>query len=226
MLLLLLKRFLLLSLLTWVILSQELPSDPAQNKVMEDILGFENITWKTSYKQVKERLRALSTDMNNKEPIDIIVDKQNEEIKIKRMGIFYRYLFYKKAVPKFVKSNKDINLPLNEKDAENQDPPIDEEAEFFLMESSFPIIPSKSLQDKLIKKYGNPSNFTKNENQRGAIIWEKTNGFLIQWVESYKKKPYTNHLYYISKEMRDKIMTELKEFQYYNELKAVNDILP
>lgn len=193
----------------------------------KDIDGFQGIKWATKYTDVKEEFRTLSSSPDVKYPVEIVRDIPDKEILIKRNGIFYRYVFYKKPNNEEGKSDKpDENRNNTENENENQEKNEEDTPRFFFMESSFPFVPAENIYKKLSNEYGEKTSSAVNKDESGAYVWETEKGYIVQWLEPYNKAPYTRSLYYISKDIRKKIEEDLGEYQNYRELKAVKNLLP
>ncbi len=204
-------------------------NDTAGSNQQAGITGFDGIAWGATYSDVKERFVALAQSKDVQEKIEIVNDIPEREILIMRKGILYRYVFYKKplmkkdtkpAAPDMVNGTDDIP-PGNEGQQTVAAP------RFFFVESIFPLVASEDLYKKLSEKYGNRTNTSINEKEpRGAYIWDLPDGLLVQWLESYEKKPYTRNLYYISKQIRDEIRKDMQDYNYQREIKILDSILP
>ena len=114
---------------------------------------------------------------------------------------------------------------LNRQDVEQKEREMNDNARFFFVESNFPMLPAEMLSQKLNLRYGNPTGSSASESN-GFYLWDIKNGYLIQWVEAYQGKAYSRNIYYVSKEIREEIMADLKEYQQYRELKALEKIIP
>lgn len=188
----------------------------------QNLTGFDGINWGTPYQEVKDRFVALAQSSQVEDKVEILHDIPEREILVSRKGILYRYVFYQK--PHGVEKpspplppNTD-NIPENPK----QNPGV-----FFFAESLFPLVSAEDLYQKLSEKYGQMTNKVLQEKeQRGAYLWDFSDGLLVQWIEPYEKKPYTRNLYYVSKKIREEIQRDLQEYQYQKELKILKDILP
>ena len=200
------------------------PPEPAgeENQIFPAGLnGFAEINWGTSYRDAKERFRVLSSNQDVEEPVDIISDSPGESILIKRGGIHYMFLFYSKKDPPGIDSS---NI-LQKQDDEDTKREAANMARFFFVSSSLPFVPSQKLYEKLKVKYGDHTS-SGADKTRGAYVWDIENGILVQWVESYRGKPYSRSIYYIAKEIREEIMKDLDAYQNYKELKAVENLIP
>ena len=219
------KKIILCSLIFYLgIMPQSSQSEQdtsAEIKRLDNLDGFSDTRWGARYIDVKEKFRTLSSNRQVKEPVEIIYDSYGEEILIRREGIYYRYLFYRKRDPE-KKTETDI---LNRQDVEQKEKETNENARFFFVESSFPMLPAEMLSQKLNLRYGNYTGSSADESN-GFYLWDLKNGYLIQWVEAYQNKAYTRNIYYVSKGIREEIMTDLREYQQYRELKALEKIIP
>ena len=200
---------------------QEENQNAAENTTNFVLDGFSGVRWGTKYQDVKERFRTLSNNKDVEYPIEIIFDSKGKKLLVRRANIYYNYLFYKKTTPEKMKDKKIIDKQANNGE-ENEASKI---ARFFFTSSSFPFVPSKEIYNKLKAKYGAHTTSTSDKN-KGAYVWDISEGIVVQWVEAYKDQPYTRSIYYISKEIREEIMKDLVEYQNYKELKAVENIVP
>ena len=192
-----------------------------QTKPWTNLDGFADTLWGTRYADVKKKLRILNTNQDVRDPVEIIYDSLGKEILIRRAGIFYRYLFYRKKNPQ---EEPKENI-INRRERSQQEDELNNNARFFFVESSFPMVPTDMLLNKLNLRYGKYTNSGADKTQ-GFYLWDIQNGYLIQWVESYEGRPYSRNIYYISKDIRKEIMTDLKDYQQYKELKALDKIIP
>lgn len=192
------------------------PNDPAatttNTQAARTLDGFDGTAWGSLYKDVKEKMRTLSSTSNPDDQVEIISDNPDREILINRKDIWYRYVFYKRP----------DNLPAR-KDANGQE--IKKEAAFFYAESLFPPVATEDLYKRLAEKYGQRTNSTLNKKNSGAYIWDLEGGYLVQWIQPYKNKPYTRNLVYVSKKFKDEIIADMQDFQYEKEVKAVQNLL-
>lgn len=185
-------------------------TNPDDKNTRGNLTGFQGIMWATNYESVKEEFRTLSSSPDVKDPVEIIRDIPEREILIRRNGIYYRYVFYKKTEENSNEENqKEENTP-----------------RFFFIESSFPFVPSDKIYEKLKEKYGEKTSSSVNKDNSGAYVWETEDGYIVQWLEPYNTEPYTRSIYYISKKIRTEIEKDLEEYQNYRELKAVKNLLP
>lgn len=191
--------------------------------------GFDGNPWGATYKELKEKFVALASTNDVKDRLEIVADSPGREIVISRKGIIYRYVFYLKpqdaaratAKKEITRNEADPN------DVENKEEDIRNTARFFFIESLFPLVKSNDLYDKLAEKYGERTSSTlKEDDNRGADVWQKANGFLVQWIEPYEKNAYTRNLYYISKAIKKEIEVDMQDFLYQKEIAAVNNLLP
>ncbi|MDH5718414.1 MAG: hypothetical protein OEZ22_12375 [Spirochaetia bacterium] len=208
-----------------------------ENKSQSELNGFGGIQWGTKYQDVKDRFQTLSTNREVEDSIEITSDIPNKEIIVKRKGVYYRYLFYKKPSDKEKQAEqmqdfKQESMFPEEKNTqptENQEAGSGEESEIarlFFVESNFILINAGDLHSKLKQKYGRRTISTLSKDLRGAYVWDLQSGFLVQWIEPYQQKVFSRSLYYISKEIRNEIQKDLKEYQYSKELKVLNSIEP
>ena len=185
--------------------------------------GFDGIIWKENYNDVKKRFRTLASSSDTKEKIEIVHDIEDREIIIKRKGIIYRYVFYKKPeslakadLDNNNQGNTDNNTQQNEKN----------QAKFFFVEINFTIMPADKLYEKLTAKYGQRTGNTVNEEMNGAYLWQQDEGMLVQQVQAYEKAPYTRSLYYISNKVREDISKDLQNYRFEKELKDLKNLVP
>lgn len=224
--------------------------------------GFDGISWGTAYEQAKDRFRSLSSTAETKDPMEIIADFPEKEIRVKRKNVIYKYVFYKK--PKILLETK------AEQNSENQNTGADSSsdgnngqanndqsgnsqdnngqgnndqtnngqsnnnqqgskealARLFIVESSFPYVPAEDLSKKISEKYGPRNGGTLNEHtKRGYYLWSLNSGYIIQWIDPYKQKPFSKSIYYVSKEIIAEIKTDFPKFQYSQEIKTLMNIL-
>ncbi len=200
---------------------QEDQEKKKENTGKESATGFQGILWSTKYADVKEEFRTLSSNPEVKDPAEIIRDIPDKEILIKRNGIYYRYVFYKKVDPsgKTVSPEESSATP-----AENQKE--EDIPRFFFMESYFPFVPSDQIYNKLKEKYGEKTGASMNKDNSGAYFWETPDGYIVQWVEPYRKAPFTRSIYYISRKIKEEIEKDYSQYNNYRELKAVEKLLP
>ncbi len=225
------KKFLSLLLglfLTLPIISQE---DTAQINTLD---GFAEASWGMTYDSIREKFLSMSTNTESKEQIEIVNEKKDTSLLIKRNGVFYLYRFY--ATPPLVKELR----PKDPNRAET-DPTIENQTEYrengilFSVGVTFNLIPSAEIKAKLEKKYGKPRKETVGDDKvSGAGIWElvdrKENpprgGYAVQWKEGYRKLPFTRRIDYFSANIRDMITKDYKDFFSTQETKTLRDLIP
>ena len=206
-----------------------------QNKPSSSSLtGFDGLQWGSSYKDAKERFRTLSASDEVSEPVSIIADTPEREIRVKRNKLVYRYEFYEKPE---ILANADNSQPEGKSDAQNSEnaEPLAKSNQkvknkpiprLFMVESIFGYVPAEELYKKISEKYGprNGGNLDEKTN-RGYYIWNLNRGTIIQWIDPYKKKPFSRSIYYVSKEIIDEIHVDFPKFQYSKELKTIMNLL-
>ena len=217
-------RNVLIKTLTLVLLAYGVPVTSQETDQVElqlSLDGFAETLWGTRYADVKEKFRVLGKNKEVKDPVEIIYDSPGKEILIRRAGIYYRYLFYRKKNPE---KEPETNI-IERKEREKQEQEMNDDARFFFVESNFPMVPTAMLLSKLSQRYGKYTSSSADKTQ-GFYLWDVPNGYLVQWVEAYEDKPYSRNIYYISKQIREEIMVNLKDYQRYKELKALDNIIP
>lgn len=203
-------------------------NQPANNNATNapsGIGGFDGNPWGTTYKDLKEKFMALAASGEVENRVDIVADFPGRELVISRKSILYRYVFYLK--PQDLK--KEDSKPAQPAAGPNDAPPEDvrNTARFFFVESIFPLVATEDLYQKLTSKYGERTSSTYEEKSaRGAYVWEKPDGYLVQWIEPYNDKPYTRSLYYISRAIKTEIEKDMQEFQFQKEIAAVKNLIP
>jgi hypothetical protein len=212
------------------------------------LTGFDGLQWGIDYKEAKERFRTLSSSGETKEPVAIIADTPDKEIKIQRNKLVYRYFFYQKpeilievekksgensAAEKTpdanANTNPDANKAANPGVNTNGNSAQTEKknlSRLFLVESTFPYLPAEELNKKITQKYGTRNGGSLDDKtNRGFYVWNLEKGYIIQWIDPYKKMPFTRSVYYVSKELIDEIKADFPKFQYSKELKILKDVL-
>ena len=202
--------------------------------------GFDGLQWGTEYKEAKERFRVLASSGEAKEPVSIIADKPENEIKIERTKLVYRYLFYKK--PEILlngkkppadnsgndatQDNKNENKTTVDTNGKGGTPVEKALARLFLVESTFSYVPAEELYKKIAAKYGSRNGGkVDDKSNRGYYLWNLDKGYIIQWIDPYKKMPFTRSIYYLSKEIIEEIRVDFPKYQYSKELRILKDIL-
>lgn len=226
-----------------------------ENGPDRSLSGFNGIEWGSSYNAVKDYFRRLSESEDTDVKIEIVRDVPEKEILIERKGIEYRYVFYKKPEMSDEKQRSDIDIvPVDEDNTnEENNPEGNEEARpdnennnadnneentgptekerrtprLFFVHTHFTMLPTDQLYEKVKQKYGERTGRRMNDDEdRGAYLWDLKEGYLVQWVEPFEEQIYTRDLTYVSKEIREEIKKDLREYQYHRELKALDGILP
>ena len=188
--------------------------------------GFDGNTWGNTYKTIKDRFLNLAATGAADDRVDIVADFPGRELVISRKGILYRYVFYLK--PESIRPpEKPATDTTGPNDAKPETEDVRNSARFFFVESIFPLVNSEDLYARLIEKYGKRTASTvKEEEFRGAYVWEKSDGYMVQWVEPYKDKSYTRSIFYLSKAIKTEIEKDLQEFQFQKEIAALKNLLP
>lgn len=196
--------------------------------------GFAEASWGMSYELLREKFISLSVDPDSQENIEILYEKKDALLLIRRNGIQYMYRFYK--TPQIVKDarpKRDPNNPEN-------DPTIENQTEFrangilFSVGVVFNFVESEKILEKLTAKYGKPKKQTLDDKKiAGAAVWELVDrrevpprgGYILMWREPYKKNPYTRRVDYFSVNIREMIAKEYKEFFSVQETKTLRDLI-
>jgi len=201
------------------------------------LTGFDGLAWGVEYKEAKDRFRVLASSEETTEAVSIIADIPDTEIKIERKSLVYRYLFYKKPAILLEKETekKTEAAPLDP--ATPNQPPVDTNGQadknaaqalprLFLVESTFSYVPAEELYNKIAEKYGKRNaGKLDDKTNRGYYVWNLDRGYIIQWIDPYKKMPFTRSIYYVSKEIVEEIRADFPRYQMTKELKILNDIL-
>jgi len=216
--------FLVFSFPVW---SQEDPSPTTLD-------GFNEASWGMTFESIREKFVSMSTNTESKEQIEIVNEKKDVSLLIKRNGIFYFYRFYR--TPQNVKELR----PKDPGRAE-VDPTIENQTEYressilFSVGVTFNLVPSDQIKERLEKKYGKPrKESVGDDGVSGAGLWELVDrrenpprgGYAIQWREGYKKAPYTRRIDYFSANIRDMIAKDYKDFFSVQETKTLRDLVP
>ena len=171
----------------------------------EKITGVDGKKWGTSYNAVLDFYRDVSSSDATKDSVEIINAIEDKEIIVKRNNILYKFVFYKtpQELLDLYKKIKDVSL----KDTS-------EKGMLFFAEIRFSGVESNSIQEKLMKKYGNPTVYDSNTEASGFSFWKSKDGNLVQFNDVYKEKKYTSRLYYISPKYSDIIGKDLDSFSF------------
>jgi hypothetical protein len=195
--------------------------------------GFAEASWGMSYELLREKFISLATDPESEDDIEILYEKKDALLLIRRNGINYLYRFYK--TPELVKSAR----PKREANPEN-DPTIENQTEYrangilFSVGVVFNFVESEKVLEKLEAKYGKPKKQTLDDQKVGGVaVWELVDGredpprggFILMWREPYKKNPYTRRVDYFSHTIRGMIAKEYKEFFSVQETKTLRDLI-
>lgn len=188
------------------------PQQPAQTVLR----GFAETPWRTTYTEVKARLRALATAQNAIERVEILNEVRNEYILVRRNDIDYRYSFYK--TPLEVQRIANHQLSSEEWD--------EQEAILFHVKVIMPFIDATLINTKLEGIYGRRTSSTVDERSgMGAAIWQLDGGFVFQWYEPYRRKPFTRSVDFLSKELAEQIMKEYADYFDAREKQLLRDLL-
>lgn len=188
------------------------PQQPAQTVLR----GFAETPWRTTFTEVKTRLRALATAQNAIERVEILNEVRNEYILVRRNDIEYRYSFYK--TPLEVQRIANHQLSSEEWD--------EQEAILFHVKVIMPFIDATLINTKLEGIYGRRTSSTVDERSgMGAAIWQLDGGFVFQWYEPYRRKPFTRSVDFLSKELAEQIMKEYADYFDAREKQLLRDLL-
>jgi hypothetical protein len=197
--------------------------------------GFAEASWGMSYELLREKFLSLATDPESKEDIEILYEKKDSLLLIRRKGIQYLYRFYK--TPDIVKDSRVSNQNPNSPET---DPVIESQTEYrengilFSVGVVFNFVESEKILEKMEAKYGKPKKQTLDDKKiGGAAVWELVDrrddqprgGFILVWREPYKKNPYTRRIDYFSLTIRNMIEKEYKEFFSVQETKTLRDLI-
>lgn len=203
------------------------------DQTVASIDGFAEASWGMTFESIREKFLSMATNPESKEQIEIINEKKDEKLLIKRNGIFYLYRFYK--TPELL---REVRPKDNRRES---DPSIDGQTEYreagilFSVGAIFNLVPSEKIKAKLETKYGKPRKESLGDDKvSGAAIWELVDrrssppigGFAVQWREGYKKNPYTRRIDYFSANIRDIIAKDYKDFFSVQETKTLRDLIP
>ncbi len=196
--------------------------------------GFAEASWGMSYELLREKFISLSTDPESREEIEILFEKKDQLLLVRRNGIQYLYRFYK--TPEIVKDAR----PKRNPNGIETDPTIEERTEYrdngilFSVGVIFNFVESDRILQKLEEKYGKPKKQTLDEKKiSGAAVWELVDrrdnpprgGYILMWKEPYKNNPYTRRVDYFSLNIRNMIESEYKEFFSVQETKTLRDLI-
>ncbi|TGN17976.1 hypothetical protein [Leptospira idonii] len=202
-------------------------------QIVSSLDGFAEASWGMTFESIREKFISMATNPESKEQIEIINEKKDEKLLIKRNGIFYLYRFYK--TPDIVRELRP------REDKRETDPSIVGQTEYresgilFSVGVTFNLVPSEKIREKLEGKYGKPRKESIGDDKvSGAAIWELVDrrdnpprgGFAVQWREGYKKAPYTRRIDYFSANIRDMIAKDYKDFFSVQETKTLRDLIP
>ena len=166
------------------------------------LLGFGGRTWKTNFSEVSKHLKNLARTSEGDERVEIMQEVRNKYILVKRNDVLYRYNFYKK--PWIVK-----RLDRNHKQTKEEYDKV--EAVLFHVKVTAPLIEAKMITDKLVEKYQKATkNNVDKKKLEGVVVWELTQGVILQWVEPYQKRAFTRNIDYLSTDMVKIIMDEYR----------------
>lgn len=206
----------------------------AQTEMPNSLDGFAEASWGMTFESIREKFLSMATNPESKEKIELLNEKKEESLLIKRNGIFYLYRFYK--TPELLKEVR----PKREGTAET-DPSIDGQTEFrengilFSVGVTFNLVPSDKIKEKMEKKYGKPRKEAIGDDKvSGAAIWELVErrenpprgGFAVVWREGYKKAPYTRRIDYFSANLKEIIAKDYVDFFSVQETKTLRDLIP
>lgn len=192
------------------------PGGAGGQPVTTMLRGFAETPWRTTFTEVKARLRNLATSAAAVERVEVLNEVRNEYILVKRNDILYRYSFYK--TPFEVQRIANHRLTQEEWDQE--------EAVFFHVKVITPFIDAKLINQRLESIYGQRTSTTVDEKtQRGANVWQLDGGLVFQWYEPYREKPFTRTLDYLSREMAEQIMREYASYFDAQERILLRDML-
>ncbi|MDH4199987.1 MAG: hypothetical protein OEV66_06360 [Spirochaetia bacterium] len=204
---------------------------PANEESKGSLTGFDGLKWGSKYGEAKEHFRTIASSPGVSEPANIISDTPENEIKLKRKNVIYRYVFYQ--TPEILRKNRnsadagananpDTAAPENKSATNNNEA----SARLFFIESSFPYVPALELQKNIEAKYGPRNGGTLDDKtNRGFYVWTLNSGYIIQWIDPYKQKPFSRSIYYVSKEILEEIKADYPKFLYSSELKTMKNIL-
>lgn len=206
----------------------------SQTEIPNTLDGFAEASWGMTFESIREKFLSMATNPDSKEKIEILNEKKDVSLLIRRNGILYLYRFYK--TPELLKEVR----PKREGQPE-ADPAIEGQTEFrengilFSVGVTFNLVPTDKIKEKLEKKYGKPRKESIGDDKvSGAAIWELVErrenpprgGFAVVWREGYKKLPYTRRIDYFSANLRDIIAKDYVDFFSVQETKTLRDLIP
>lgn len=227
------NRILILTIGFLLFLPLSTSSSQDVERDLRPLEGFAEASWGMSYELLREKFISLATDPESEEDIEILYEKKDALLLVRRNGINYMYRFYK--TPDLVKSAR----PKREANPEN-DPTIENQTEYrangilFSVGVVFNFVESEKVLEKLEAKYGKPKKQTLDDKKiAGVALWELVDrredpprgGFILMWREPYKKNPYTRRVDYFSHTIREMIAKEYKEFFSVQETKTLRDLI-
>jgi hypothetical protein len=213
-------------------------SQNSEDRIERDIgplEGFAEASWGMSYELLREKFLSMATDPAIQEEIEILYEKKDSLLLIRRNGIQYLYRFYK--TPEIVKEARAKNQSAGNPEF---DPAIESQTEYrengilFSVGVIFNFVESERILAKLEQKYGKPKKQTLDDKKiAGAAVWELVDrredpprgGFILMWREPYKKNPYTRRIDYFSLTIKTMIEKEYKEFFSVQETKTLRDLI-
>jgi hypothetical protein len=172
-------------------------NEPIQPDASGPLEGFAEASWGMSYELLREKFLSLATDPSVDEEIEILYEKKDSLLLIKRNGIQYLYRFYK--TPEIVKDAR----PKTKSPNPEMDPAIESQTEYrengilFSVGVLFNFVESERILEKLEMKYGKPKKQALDDKKiGGAAVWELVDrredpprgGYILMWREPYKKK--------------------------------------
>ncbi|MBE7411661.1 MAG: hypothetical protein L6Q54_03235 [Leptospiraceae bacterium] len=225
------KRLILFFLLlTTVGYAQDRPKSESSS-----LDGFGESEWGASYESIRDKFLNLSKNPNSTEKIEVVNEVKDESLLIRRNGINYLYRFYK--TPAIVKESREKNIvdtSSTELDPKTGDQKHDGTGSLYSVGVLFNYVESDLLKLKIENKYGKPKKESLDDNKiGGAVIWELTNaneatpkgGYIVQWKDVYRKKPFSRRMDYYSASIKDMIAKEYKEYFSVPEIKTLKELL-
>ncbi len=225
------KRLIILSLLFAIqSFAQEQPKSDSPT-ILE---GLGEAEWGASYESIRDKFLNLSKNPSAGERIEVVNEVKDESLLIRRNGINYLYRFYK--TPDIVKEARAKNVVDTTPEI---DPKTGEQkhlgaGSLFSVGVIFNYVESELLKTKIENKYGKPKKESLDDNKiGGAVIWELviTNeatpkgGYIVQWKDVYRKKPFSRRMDYYSAALKDMIGKEYKEYFSAPEMKTLKELL-
>lgn len=189
---------------------------PAREGISNQLNGFLEDAWGTSFSVILDKFKTLSTSNITKSNIQILHLEKNRYILIKRNNIQYQYNFYKTPYEIVKLQNHEIN----------QEEYDQKDGELYQVRILLPFIDAKLLQQKIELAYGKKTKSTVDEkNQTGVDIWDLPNGYIFLWYEPYNKKPFSRRIDFISKNLSEKILNESKDYFDSKEKQLLKDLI-